>query len=404
MSRAIGKPSRQPNNVLAECRRALKLSHEKLAYLVRQKARERSIPIGTLDSITRHIKRIESGYVHNPSVIYRNLLCAVLDKTPADLFGVMAPDYQCAPPHTSRSSGEKRTFQLRNHKLIPAFIGADLAERAINNLAMKAAVASSTECYCCTLHHPREGVDSDLWVWPFGVALFHIVEDVEFPSLSSFAVWHRRVYDEQIGWVNQEVGALLGSTVTAQYAMPLNWIIRSIWTRSELDTALRILSTPRILLRGEVSTESSDLAHAELVERALFRDGFDRLAMTEFGVEGISAGVASWSGVVYFPIAPHRALSESELLTYELAVQATWSYCDWIRSQVETGNDPEVRPQHGWRLLRALRSIVTNPRPEEGPQFYPLRIAVLETSGVAEHLRQATEAALDFMRLSREYR
>lgn len=174
--------------------------------------------------------------------------------------------------------------------------------------------------------------------------------------------------------------------------MPINWIIRSIWTKPELDTALRILTTPRILLQRTAHTESSDLAHAELVERAFFQGGLDRLDVSEFGIEETSLGVASWSGVVYFPIAPNRALSEPEILTYERTVQAAWSYCDWIRSQVEVGNDPNVLPQHGRRLLRALRSIITNPRPEENSQVYPLRIAILTTSGITEHLNQAANA------------
>jgi hypothetical protein len=59
---------------------------------------------------------------------------------------------------------------------------------------------------------------------------------------------------------------------------------------------------------------------------------------------------------------------------------------------VENGNTPDVRSEHGLRLLRALRSIITNPRPEESSQIYPLRIAILETSGITEHLNQAADA------------
>jgi hypothetical protein len=193
-------------------------------------------------------------------------------------------------------------------------------------------------------------------------------------------------------WANETIKFLLKSDASVQYAMPINWVTRSTWTKSQIGTALRILTAPRILLQRTAQTDSSDLAHAELVERALFQDGLGQFDSSEFGVEGISAGVASWSGVVYFPIAPHRALSESEILTYERTVQAAWSYCDWIRSRVENGNTPDVRSEHGLRLLRALRSIITNPRPEESSQIYPLRIAILETSGITEHLNQAADA------------
>jgi hypothetical protein len=50
-----------------------------------------------------------------------------------------------------------------------------------------------------------------------------------------------------------------------------------------------------------------------------------------------------------FPLVLPRALLESEILAYERTVQAAWSYCDWIRSQVEAGNDPQVRPEYGRR-------------------------------------------------------
>lgn len=382
---------RQPNNVLAECRTALKLSHEKLAYLVREKAREKRIQIGTLDSVTRHIKRIESGHVRDPSPVYKDLLCVVLKKTEAALFGTVSPHGRYGNTPTG-SNDQTDHFQVRNHKLIPAFIGANLAERVIDDLAMRATSIYSISCYHRPLSHPRSEVSADLWIWPFGVALFRLAEVVEFPTLAQYAIWHRRVYDEQMDWANQTIKSLLQSDASAQYAMPINWITRSAWTRSQIGTALRILSAPRILLQRTAQTESSDLAHAELVERALFQDGLDQFDSSEFGVEGISAGVASWSGVVYLPLAPHRALSESEVLTYECAVQTAWSYCDWIRSQIELGNEPNVRHEHGARLLRALRSIITNPRPEESSQVYPLRIAIIETSGITEHLNQAIDA------------
>lgn len=380
--------SRQPNNVLAGCRATLNLSYEKLAYLVREKAKERGVSIGALDSVTRHIKRIEAGDVRDPSRVYKSLLCAVLKKTESVLFGTVTLQTQ----HDDlRNSAQTRNFRLRNHKLIPAFIGPDSAEHAINNLGMRAET-DPTHCYHCTLSHTRNEVACDLWIWPFGVALFHLVEEVELSDLANFAVWHRRVYDEQIEWTNKTIESLLASDASAQYAMPINWIIQSIWAKPELDTALRILTTPRILLQRTTHTESSDLAHAELVERVFFQGGLDQLDVSEFGIDETSVGIASWSGVVYFPIAPHRALSESEILTYERTVQAAWSYCDWIRSQVEIGKDPDVRPQYGRRLLRALRSIITNPRPEESSQVYPLRIAILATSGITEHLNQAAAA------------
>lgn len=380
------KMSRRPNNVLVESRTGLKMSHEKLAYLVRQKANERGIQIGSLDSVTRHIKRIEAGQVREPSKVYKSLLCAIFHKSEAALFGTASPDHLSGDFRGQRVVNK---LKLRNHKLIPAFIGADAARRAVSDLAMRP-VLNPIRHYRCQLTHPRS-VECALWVWPFGVAMFHLSEVVESSNLADFAVWHRRVYDEQMTWANQTFSRLLKANTAAQYAMPVNWVMRSIWDKSRLGTALRILTAPRILLPRIAGKDTSDLAHAELVERALLDRGIDQFDASRFGVEGISEGIASWSGVVYFPLVPERALSESDILGFERTVQAAWSYCDWIRTRVESGNDPDVSVEYGHRQLRALRSIITNPRPEESSQVYPLRVAVLQTSRITEHLNQAID-------------
>jgi hypothetical protein len=44
-------------------------------------------------------------------------------------------------------------------------------------------------------------------------------------------------------------------------------------------------------------------------------------AIVEFGVSGGSIGCASWSGVVYLPIAPARALEPDEFILFEVVVQ-----------------------------------------------------------------------------------
>jgi hypothetical protein len=56
-----------------------------------------------------------------------------------------------------------------------------------------------------------------------------------------------------------------------------------------------------MLLQRTVHTETSDLAHAELAERAILQRGLNHFDAIEFDLEGTSVGVASWSGIVYFP-------------------------------------------------------------------------------------------------------
>ena len=117
--------------------------------------------------------------------------------------------------------------------------------------------------------------------------------------------------------------------------------------------------------------------------------------LVDFSMKGISLGYASWSGVVYHPIAQDRALREEELITCELSVQATWAYCDHLRQQVEQGNDPIVPTQFGWRFLRGIRSRLTTERAQETSQHRSMRDAIVRTSGLDRHLAQAVEILRD---------
>ena len=120
-----------------------------------------------------------------------------------------------------------------------------------------------------------------------------------------------------------------------------------------------------MLLERDDEENDASLGHAELVERSLFTQGFDHAEIVPFGLKGIAIGCASWSGVVYCPLAPRRALTQEELVTTELATQAMWTYCEHINGQVEQGKDPYVRDEYGWRFLRGVRSRLTNARPQE---------------------------------------
>lgn len=333
-------------------------------------------------AIEKQIMRLEQGTTEQPGELYMRLYCEYFSASRHELFGELR---RSVPPD------DRDTFAIRNNKLIPMFVGPDVVARAVPGLAMERSHTMPTECHRTPVEHPRS-LQATLWAWPFGVVLFHIVENVAFPTLAELAVWHRRIYDEQMEWARSSACNILDvPQVDVQYAMPVNWLERSIWADDELDTALRVLTMPRVLLRRSATDDEGDLSHAQVVERALLRDGFEGAHVADFGVHGISRGVASWAGVAYYPTAPERALSEHEIVSYELVLQALWSYCDWVRAEVEAGRDPDIRPEHGWRLLRALRSIVTTPRREESEQTFPLRRALLDTSGITAHLTQTAD-------------
>lgn len=177
------------------------------------------------------------------------------------------------------------------------------------------------------------------------MALFHLVEELTLESVAQLSVW-RRVTDEQnMQWACEQLRALGGSEVAGQpYVLSLYWVDRPAWQGRELDTALRLICIPRVLLQRADTIDESCLGPAALVERALLQDGFDHPELVDFGMKGISLGYASWSGVVYYAIARDRALRRDELVTCELSVQAAWAYCDHLRQQSRRGTTPSYLP------------------------------------------------------------
>jgi len=333
----------------------------------------------TLDSITKAIRRHETGE-STPDELYSRLYCLTYQSTTHELFGTVDEPADIA----------QQTFRSRSHKFIPAFVGADVVRRVVDEQHMQP-TDQWLDCWKTDHSHP-EGA-CELYAWPFGVLMLHVTEELAFPNVAGLAVWRRSSYEDDLIWAAAELQALTGiPDVEAPYVLGIHWLLDTIWSGEDLTTALRLICMPRVLLeRDDEWDGTSGQAHAELVERALFREGFEHPEMVEFGIKGISHAFASWSGVVYHPTAPDRALPESDLVTCELAAQAIWSYCHHIRDRVEHGNDPDIEPEYGWRFLRAVRSRLVNPRPQETGQHRSMREAVLATSGLAAHLAEALE-------------
>jgi hypothetical protein len=175
------------------------------------------------------------------------------------------------------------------------------------------------------------------------------------------------------------------------------WLSRPKWAGEQLDTAVRLLAMPSVLLDRDPCDNRTLLHGAELVERTLLSDhNVDRTDLTPFGSRGVSIGYASWSGIAYHPVAPRRALTEDDLVACELLVQAIWCFTHETLRQVELGADPVVPASFGWRFLRGVRSRLTAPRPLETGQHASMRDAVLLTS----RLSQQMDAAMDALRES----
>jgi hypothetical protein len=100
----------------------------------------------------------------------------------------------CSPTMTGRRS-------VVSHKFIPAYLGCDAA-RAVRAAAVPA-VGQWCDCHRATVHHPAG--EADVYVWPFGVAVVHLREELELSSLARLAVWRRCSYPTSRRWADQQL-------------------------------------------------------------------------------------------------------------------------------------------------------------------------------------------------------
>jgi hypothetical protein len=368
-----------PNTVLVRLREERGWGRPRLAKQFEVVGRRHNIATPEPAAMEKQIYRLETGRTLRPTPLYSKLYRLTFDRTTVELFGDLAAEVPAGA-----------TCATRSHKFIPVFLGAELVSALSAAGEWEQANDQWTECQRRTVEHPTGSCD--LYLWPFGVVLFHLVEDLALDSVAQLAVWRRITYEQNMRWARDQLQALTGGDGGGQpYVLSLYWVDEPAWQGNDLLTALRLMCIPRVLVPRVDDVDESCLAPAALVERALFQDGFDHPELVDFSMKGISLGYASWSGVVYHPIARDRALHEAELVTCELSAQAVWAYCDHLRQQVEKGNDPVVPAEFGWRFLRGVRSRLTTERPQETSQHRSMRDAVVQTSGLDRHLTQAVE-------------
>jgi hypothetical protein len=283
------------------------------------------------------------------------------------------------------SPSSSHRLGVRSHKFIATHLPAASTATLIGDRWPVAGAPVTTP-----IAHPSG--DCRLHVWPFGSAIYHLVEDLELPDIAGLALWRYRSYEENLVWAADQLRTTTGDTsVTASYVLSLYWVHTPIWAGRVLDTALRIMCAPRVLLEREVTDVAQTQSTAAQAERGLLAEGFEPDDLRGFGVKGVSCGYASWSGVVYHPMHPPRSLAEDEIVSCELAVQSLWVYCEHINRQIEQGLEPDVDPVYGWRFLRGARSRLLHPRPQETGAHRSMREAIVTTSGLPGLLGQAIE-------------
>ncbi|MGD3109414.1 helix-turn-helix domain-containing protein [Streptomyces sp. YGL11-2] len=281
---------------------------------------------------------------------------------------------------------------VNSHKFVPVFIGVDHARRLGAHMTVGTA-AGWLESSLADVDHP-EAPTCTLHVFACGVAVFHIIQPQEPATLSELAVWRYRSYASDLKWARAKIRDLLDEDhphgPNPEYVLSLYWLTSSPWTGSEYDTALRLLSTPSVLVDrgspdGPVPLDGS-------VEETLLANGLDHPDIVSFGVRGVSTGYAGWSGVSYASVSQERSLTADELVGCELAVQALWCFTHQVQQRVEEGQDPSMPDRYGWRFLRAAYSRLSTARAQETAQHCLMREAIMKTSGLADRLRAAQDA------------
>ncbi|GGK43010.1 hypothetical protein GCM10010124_39790 [Pilimelia terevasa] len=363
----------------AGLRRSRGWSQSRLAREFQVLGERLGLPVpAALPTVIKQISRIERGATVLPDDMYLRLWCAAFDAAPAELFGQLG-------------GAPAADVLVESHKFIPALVGPGQIARLTSGGGYADAQHGWTQCRYRSL----ATTGARLYLWPFGVAVVHLREQLRMGSIAELAAWRRSTYATSRNWAESVLREVTGDPrIISPYVFSLYWLHRAAWRAERLDSAVRLLAMPSVLLdrAGCAADEATLRTRAEALERVLLRDGdVHRPDLTSFGVRGVSVGYASWSGVAYHPVAAQQALTIGELVACQLSVQAIWCYTHEILRQVEEGRDPAVPAEYGWRYLRGLRWRVGVPRPREDGQHHSLRDAVLDTSGLTRQLDAVVE-------------
>ncbi|XUM03623.1 helix-turn-helix domain-containing protein [Streptomyces venezuelae ATCC 10712] len=328
------------------------------------------------------------GASYQPRAESQAVLDTALDRASSDAkarFAAALGTEGSAPPVTGR-------IEVESHKFLPVFIGVEHADRLRAHMT-PSADDQWLESSSARVDQP-EAQDCVLHVFACGVAVFHIVQPHDPTALTDLAVWRYRSYASDLPWARDKLRDLLDETHASvpnpEYVLSLYWLTTGPWTGDAYDTALRLLSTPSVLVDRGAPGGPAPLDGR--VEETLLATGFDHPDIVSFGVRGVSTAYAGWSGVAYASHSRERSLTIDELVTCELSVQALWCFTRQIQQMIEDGQDPSMPEQYGWRFLRAAYSRLTTARAQETAQHVLMREAIMNTSGLAERLRAAQDA------------
>ncbi|MGH3775260.1 MAG: hypothetical protein ACRDRR_05910 [Pseudonocardiaceae bacterium] len=149
------------------------------------------------------IYRLETGRTLRPTPLYSKLYYLTFGRTTLELLGDLAAEVPAGA-----------TCITRSHTFIPAFVGAEVASALSTAGQWNHVDDQWTECRRRAVEHPAGSCN--LYLWPFGVALFHLVEDLALDSVAQLSVWRRITYEQNMQWAHDQLRALTGGEVDGQ--------------------------------------------------------------------------------------------------------------------------------------------------------------------------------------------
>ena len=226
-----------PNGVLVRLREELGWGRPRLAKQFELVGRRHGISTPEAAAMEKQIYRLETGRTLRPTPLYSKLYCLTFDRTPLELFGDLAAEVPAGA-----------TCIARSHKFIPVFVGAEVASALSAGGHWSHVDDQWTACRRRAVDHPAGSCN--LYLWPFGVVLYHLVEDLALDSVAQLAVWRRITYEQNMHWANDQLRALTGCEVVGQpYVLSLYWVDEPAWQGRDLLTALRLMCIPRVLVQ-----------------------------------------------------------------------------------------------------------------------------------------------------------
>lgn len=264
-------------------------------------------------------------------------------------------------------------------------------------------------CHPCFVPRPQETIpDSQyLQIWTkiisssfsvsyfnFPVSVLHLVLKRTFPSLSHFASWRRRTYNQILSpefptfLINMDPSLDNNSAMELElygkpgYILSICELHSAVGPRSDLETILKLISNPRLLLEEDTQIPSEvAIKH----EEQLFQNGLIQGDFEAFGIPKISCGYASWSGLSYQVLDEARALGMDKIIHYELGIQALWYFSYLIG---KNALNSELHGVSHKEIMNILSSLLIGEATEH-TEDRKMREAVIRTSRLESVVRTA---------------